>query len=56
MLIIELINEATSKGLRKAKACDVLNVSLRSFQRWVKECCVDKRKGAIKTFPESYLK
>lgn len=48
---IELVKEATGNGVRKAKACAVLNLSLRTFQRWEKECCADKRKGAMKNIP-----
>lgn len=51
MQTIELINEATKNGARKNKACAVLDFSLRSFQRWAKERCEDKRKGALKNVP-----
>lgn len=47
--IIQLVNEANTKGASKEKACDLLNVNLRSYQRWVKEGgLIDKRKGASK--------
>jgi len=51
MQTIELINEAASSGVRKDKACAVLNISLRSLQRWEKENCADRRKGAVKNVP-----
>jgi putative transposase len=51
MQTIELINEATNNGTGKDKACAVLDISLRSFQRWEKERCGDKRKGALKNVP-----
>jgi len=48
---IELINRAVSDGARKIKACEILEISLRSCQRWEKECSLDKRKGALKHVP-----
>jgi putative transposase len=32
--IITLINEAVAAGARLLKACDVLNLSMRTIQRW----------------------
>jgi len=43
-----LINEAIASGARKGKACDALDISLRTCQRWEKECSADRRKGATK--------
>lgn len=51
MQTVELINEATENGARKDKACSVIDISLRTFQRWEKVSCADKRKGAVKSVP-----
>jgi len=51
MQTIELINEAMNNGAGKDKACAVLDISLRSFQRWEKERSSDKRKGSLKSVP-----
>jgi putative transposase len=48
---LELIDQAVADGARKSKACEVLEVSLRSCQRWEKDRSPDKRKGAIKHVP-----
>lgn len=32
--VIELIREAVEAGARERKACEVLNISLRTVQRW----------------------
>src|SRR5690554_5837592 len=34
---IELINEARASGCRLKPACDELNISVRSYERWTKE-------------------
>ena len=51
MQTIEVINEAIENGAGKGKACAVLDISLRTFQRWEKDCSADKRKGAEKNIP-----
>jgi transposase len=51
MQTIEIINEAIENGAGKRKACSVLDISLRTFQRWEKDCCADKRKGSMKNIP-----
>ena len=43
-----LLNEAVSNGARRIEACKLLDISLRTVQRWEKECSRDKRKGAKK--------
>ena len=48
---IELVKEAITAGARKLKACENIGISLRTFQRWSKECRADKRKGALKSIP-----
>lgn len=46
---VELIQEATDAGARCWKACEVLEVSIRTYQRWRREGCTDRRKGAKRT-------
>lgn len=46
-IAIELIYEAVDAGARRRKACHILDMSLRTLQRWEKEGLVDKRKGPI---------
>ena len=43
-----LIDEAYQSGARKLAACDLLEISLRTYQRWQKGMLDDKRKGASK--------
>ena len=43
---ITLINEAHVHGARKYKACELLGITLRTFERWVKDGALDQRKGA----------
>jgi len=46
---IELINEAHAAGARKRKACEILNLSLRTLERWEKAGGTeDKRHCAIR--------
>ena len=45
---LELIREAVTSGARKSKACEVVEISLRTFQRWGKDCSQDKRQIASK--------
>ena len=45
---LELIRGAVADGARKSKACEVLEISLRSCQRWEKDRSPDRRKGAAK--------
>lgn len=47
-LAIKLIRKAHSSGARKYKACEMLGISMRTYERWVKEGLQDKRKGAWK--------
>lgn len=35
VLAVELIQEANQNGARLAKACEELNISVRTYQRWV---------------------
>lgn len=43
---IDLINDACSQGARKNKACEILEISVRTLERWQKDETQDKRKGA----------
>lgn len=45
----ELIDEATTQGCRKGKACEALGVSVRTVQRWQRAGSVDRRKGSRAT-------
>lgn len=55
ILSIELINEACRSGARKKKACEVLGISLRTFERWQKNNeLIDKRQSA-KKIPKNKL-
>ena len=44
--VLELIGEAMAQGCRKEKACDALELSVRTVQRWAREGSVDRRKGS----------
>ncbi len=46
-IAIELIHEAVCFGTRRHKACNILEISIRTLQRWEKEGLEDKRKGPI---------
>lgn len=46
-----LIQEATEGGARKKKACEMIGISIRAFQRWEKAIINDARKGAKKKIP-----
>ena len=56
--IITLINEAVEAGARLRKACDALNLSMRTIQRWrrsdgsVRE---DARPAAKRTTPKTKM-
>ena len=50
-MAIDLIEEAVSAGARRFKACDVLEIDVRTLQRWQKalqerEALADRRKAA----------
>ena len=49
MKAIELITEAVGSGARKGKACEALDITLRTLQRWEKPGGLqDSRKSAVK--------
>ena len=43
-----IIAEAVESGARKLMACDTLEISTRTLQRWEQDCVADRRKGAPK--------
>ena len=46
---IKLIDAACAAGARKMRACEILDISLRTLERWKKDTgTLDKRKGANK--------
>lgn len=49
---IELIEEAKTEGARISKACDCLEISVRTFKRWKSGKIIDQRKGAEKHIPK----
>jgi transposase InsO family protein len=56
-LTVELIQEANKNGARLASACKELNISVRTYQRWVKEENVreDQRPLAKRPEPKNKL-
>ena len=51
LLAVELIKEAVTNGARLFKACEVLDISLRTYYRWKSNPKEDMRKGAPKRTP-----
>lgn len=54
---VKLIDEAVSNGARAAKACDLLDISVRTLQRWrsSEEITADGRPNAIRPTPANSL-
>ena len=54
---VELIAEACDAGARKHKACEIMEIDLRTFQRWTREDKVrsDKRPAAQRPEPHNKL-
>lgn len=54
---VKLIIEAVASGARKAKACEVLEISVRTFQRWrsAGDVSADGRPDAIRSAPANRL-
>ncbi|MCP4294007.1 MAG: IS3 family transposase [Proteobacteria bacterium] len=50
-IAIKLIDEAVSDGAGIVKACEVLDISVRTYYRWRKNADGDKRRGAEKKIP-----
>ena len=46
--VISLVQEACDHGARKAKACSILGISIRTLQRWEQEGgLLDKRGDSL---------
>ena len=46
---VALVKEASASGARKHKACELLNIALRTIERWEKrDGTKDKRSSTIK--------
>ncbi|MFX3673880.1 MAG: helix-turn-helix domain-containing protein [Paenisporosarcina sp.] len=56
-LAVELIQEANQNGARLMKVCQVLNLSVRTYERWVSEggVKVDQRPHAKRPIPKNKL-
>jgi transposase InsO family protein len=54
---IELIDEAVAVGARRAQACELLGLSVRTVQRWTREGGVgeDRRPSAVRPKPPNAL-
>jgi putative transposase len=50
-----LINEACEAGARKTKACDLLNITIRTYERWKLEDGLKDKRQYIKTIPSNKL-
>ena len=48
-MAVELIDEAVTAGARRWKACEVLGISVRTYERWNGGDRLDRRKGARRT-------
>ncbi len=44
--VLELISQACKSGARKSKAAQLLGLTIRTIQRWMKKGLLDKRKGS----------
>jgi putative transposase len=53
--VICLIQEACTSGARKHKACEILNISLRTLERWTKENGIEDKRKFIKRTPANKL-
>lgn len=49
---IKLIEEAKQNGARITKACEAIEISIRTFKRWKSGKLLDQRKGAEKRLPK----
>ncbi|AXI01100.1 hypothetical protein DV702_16065 [Sporosarcina sp. PTS2304] len=56
-LAVELIQEANQNGARLAKACEELNISVWTYERWVEDAGVkvDQRPIAKRPTPKNML-
>jgi len=55
-LAVELIQEANTNGARIWKACEALEISVSTFERWRSGKYSDQRKGATKLVPRKLTK
>lgn len=53
--VLALINEACLSGARKHKACEVINISLRTIERWEKADNVEDKRKLTKRIPANKL-
>lgn len=56
-IAVNLIQEAVNAGARKKKACEILGISIRTYQRWIQEGKVkfDGRVDSIRPVPSHAL-
>ena len=52
---IEWINEAIASGARKHLACNQIGLTLRTYQRWLKDTSQDKRTTTVRPEPPHKL-
>jgi len=54
---VTLVDEAVDSGARKQQVCDVIGLSIRSYQRWQQggKVIADKRPTAIRPAPVNKL-
>jgi len=45
---VNLIDEANAQGARKHKACELLGITVRTYERWRCGGAIDQRKGATR--------
>lgn len=53
--IIDLIKTACQSGAHKHKACAILGISLRTFERWTKTDCTEDKRQTTKRIPVNKL-
>jgi len=54
-LAIELVNEAVTNGARRSKACAVLEISVRTLQRWMRRIGDGRKDAAASRIPANRL-
>ncbi len=53
--VIQLIDDACKSDTRKRKACEILNISVRTLERWEKENGTEDRRKMITRIPANKL-
>ncbi len=48
---VELIQAAISEGARLRKCCEIIEIAVRTYQRWKSGKIIDERNGASKNIP-----